>query len=497
MPFLIAMMSLGLTSETGAGNGELRLDTEREHLDGLYANDERVTDDLHNGWFGVAPNQAPSDFWDGATVTIRKLDKIDPDTGRKESGQIRFYAKWGDPQFGTYYGINAYDFQTLQTNDLVTSGVNKRPNEGVYGSSSTIPGNAEFWMEGVRPGKITLEWRFQKWNFDVTYEQTFQVETRQTLTDWRDEIRYQIRLQTKVKTGAEVDIALYHPGNGFRNTVAGTPPEHDNVRRVQEIYYYYRQLFQQYPDEFMWAGMAKTAAAPIYAGMSDLTTWQQAQKIPGVSSDNGLGTEILIEGLLLGGQKAIFTDKAWAHRAYVASGKWALDWVRSENNNATDFIAWDDLDNGILDQDQPTINAANQILLRREQRDVVQQYYFDFATSNRMKQPPLQSWVGAVAVPEDSNGLVNAGEWLSANANKNPMPGGPAFRPSIPGGRIDVYNDRWAWTSNIVHGMVQIWTGTATNAVQFDSAKRMAENNKTMYSAAAAYSFDPGGLPVE
>ena len=62
---------------------------------GLYANDERVTDDIHKGWFGVNPHQLDDDFWDGATVTIRKIVKIDEDTGRKESEQVRFYAKWG------------------------------------------------------------------------------------------------------------------------------------------------------------------------------------------------------------------------------------------------------------------------------------------------------------------------------------------------------------------------------------------------------------------
>jgi len=60
----------GVDRKTGAGNGDLRIDTEREHLDGLYANDERVTDDMHKGWFGLNPTQLDDDFWDGAEVTI-------------------------------------------------------------------------------------------------------------------------------------------------------------------------------------------------------------------------------------------------------------------------------------------------------------------------------------------------------------------------------------------------------------------------------------------
>src|SRR5690606_6991743 len=158
--------------------------------------------------------------------------------------------------------------------------------------------------------------------------------------------------------------------------------------------------FQQMPEKFMWAGMAKTAAAPIYAGMSDLTTWWQAQwALPG--GDDGAGTKELIEGLLLSGQKAICADKGWAHRAYMASGKWALDWVRKTNENATDFDAWDNLDTGILNENQSSINEANQRLLRREQFEVVQQYYFDHATNVRMRQSPAWiDWGAAVHVEE-------------------------------------------------------------------------------------------------
>ncbi len=490
----------GVNRDTGAGNDEMVIGTQRAHLDGLYANGEHITDDLHKGWFGVNPHDLEDEFWDGTTVTIRKLDKIDPATGQTESGQVRFYSKWGDTRFGSYYGITPYNLGGFQPKDLVVSGVNKRSGEGVYGSTSTIPEEATFWMEGVRPGKITLQWRLTKESVDLIYEQTFLVETRQSVEDWREEVRYQIRLQTKAKTGSEVDIALYDPANGFRNTLFPSPPENDNVLRVRAIYYYYQQLFQQMPEKFMWAGMAKTAAAPIYAAMSDLTTWWQLQwALPG--GDDGAGTKELIEGLLLSGQKAICADKGWAHRAYMASGIGALNWVKDNGNaNATDFDAWDDLNTGILYESQPTINQANQDLLEREQFEVVQQYYFDHATNVRMRQSPAWiDWGAAVHVEEDADGLVNVGVWLSANSNKNPMPGGPGFHAVVPDGRIDFVNDRWAWTNNAVNGMLQIWTGDASSSVapHFDAPTRMAENNKTMYSAASDYSNDTGELPVE
>jgi hypothetical protein len=490
--------------KTGSGNTLIALNASRAHLDGLFANDEKVTDDMHKGWFGVNPNQLGDDFWDGANVTIRKIDKIDDETGYKESGQVRFYAKWS----GGYYGIAPYNFQTLQPVNLVSAGVNGN-SSSVYGVTSTIPAGAESWMEGVRPGKITLEWRLQKGSIDVKHEQTFQVETHQSVAEWREEVRYQIRLQTNVATGSEVDVALYHPGNGFRNTSSSSPPENDNVARVQAIYYYYQQLFKQMPEKFMWAGMAKTAAAPIYAGMSDMSSWLWATDSIPPDDDRDPGVDVFVKLLLLGGQKAIFEDKAWAHRAYIASGNWALDWVRSQTlaNPPTDFPAWVSLDAGIQDSDHVAINQANHDLLQREQRDVIQTYYARYATPYFMKQPPsgfyfFGRWIeifGAVHLPPNANGLVNTGEWLSANANKNPMPGGPKFRDIVPGGRIDNYQDRWNWTANPVNGMLSIWTGEATdaNVPKFNAGQRMSEINKTMYSAAAAYSYDTGGLPIE
>jgi hypothetical protein len=483
----------GVDQKTGSGNTQIALNASRAHLDGLFANDEKVTDDMHKGWFGVNPNQLGDDFWAGANVTIRKIDKDDPDTGYKESGQVRFYAKWS----GGYYGISPYDFQTLQPVNLVSAGVNLRSGEGVYGASSTIPDGAEFYIEGVRPGKITLEWRLQKGSIDVKHEQTFKVETRKTVAQWQEEVRYQIRLQTKVKSGTEVDVALYHIGNGFRNANAAQ----DNVLRVNAIYEYYQQLFKQMPEKFMWAGMAKVAAAPIYAGMSDLNTWWIATGVTppwppyqGLG-DRDYGIEVFIEGLLLDGQKRIFNDKAWAHRAYKSSGIGALKHVETSNILATNFAAWRLMDLGIYNNNQSNIVAANGDLLRREQQEVVQQNY-DIVQNLQIRQPPAHPSInGGVMVAVDANGLANAGEWLSANSNNNPLPGGPGFRATIPGGRLDFFGDRWAWTSNGTNGMLQIWTGASTSAPGFNAGMRASENGKTIKSAASAYSYDPSGLP--
>ena len=403
----------GVDPETGAGNTKLELGAVRNHLDGTFAQSELIVKDLHKGWFGMRPDKYDRHhFYEGANVTVRKVDKIDADTGYKESGQVRFYAKWD----GGYYGISPYDFRTLQAVNLVSAGVNGRPGEGIYGESSTIPWNAKFYMEGVRPGKITLEWRYQKGSTDFKFEQTFKVETRKTRDKWREEVVYQIRLQTKVKSGTEVDLRTYDPNLGFYGDLG------DQTSKVRAIYYYYRQLFQQMPEKFMWAGMAKVAAAPIYAGMSDLTEWYHSSEItPGTGfGTRDPGTRTFINNLLLSGQKRIFEDMAWTHRAYQASGIWAIkEAVILENPRITDLAAWRQIDKGIQENLQSEINGGNKELLRREQRVVVQNDYSAISTVF-LRQPPalLTWWVNGVTIPVNSAGLANAGEWLSANANK-------------------------------------------------------------------------------
>lgn len=487
----------GVDPITGAGNTHIELEAKRNHLDGNHALGDRIVEDMHKGWFGVAPNLLDDSFWQGATVTLRKVDKIDETTGYKESGQVRFYAKWGE----NYVGITPYDFQSLTPVNLTQGGINGQNGVGVYPLPSSIPDDVEFYMEGVRSGKITLEWRYQKGSVDISHEQTFLVTTQQSSEKWRKEVVYQIRLQTLAKTGKEVDLDKYIVSNGFRNTRSSTPPEYDNRLRVKAIYDFYQQMFDTHREQYLWSGMAKVAAAPIYAGMSDLTTmWSfyslVQQRDPAV--------EVLIEALLLDGQKTIFHDKSWALRAHHASGIYAIYHVEDTETeiSATDYAAWELIDRGININDENStarIKDGNARLLLREQRDVVQSNY-NVISNIWMIQPDFTggvlSWLlGFERVAENASGRANVGDWLSANSKKNPIPDGPGFHDTVPNGRIDSFSDRWSWTSNSQNGMLQIWVGDSQSVSGYGAARRLSENNKPITNAATPYSFDPAGLP--
>ena len=81
------------------------------------------------------------------------------------------------------------------------------------------------------------------------------------------------------------------------------------------------------------------------------------------------------------------------------------------------------------------------------------------------------------------------------------MLGGPAFLAVVPGGRLDVYDDRWAWTSNATNGMLQMWTGASSAGPNFNAATRLQQNNLSLGAAAGRgsyvpiFAFDPDYLP--
>jgi hypothetical protein len=472
--------------KTGSGNTKVELDAERNHLDGRFSQGDDVVDDLHKGWFGVNPKACSDEFWNGANITIRKIDKIDDDTGYKESGQVRFYAKWG----GNYYGIAPYDFQTLQAVNLVSAGVNLRPNEGVYGPSSTIPDGAEFYMEGVRPGKITLEWRLQKGSIDVKHEQTFLVATQKTKQSWIDEVYYQVKLQAFV-LGGDIDLKQYNPVNGF------FLPNSANYKYIQTIYYYYMQLFQQYPEKFFWAGMAKTAGASVYAGMVDMATWKTSVFVTNQEVD-----KVLID-FMIQGNKDIFVDMAWAHHAYAASGIEALDYVKSnEGVDITNFDAWRLVHEGIQESSITKLREGNKLILRREQEvvmpplcDTMKKVWLDPGT--RLEQFFATDLAGITYPPRNAAGKINIDEMFSINS-RNPVhyAYGPSLRQVVPNGKLSDFNDRWAWIDNPQNGMLQIWLGTSTSVDGFTANNRSNLNGSNLTEHAKIYSMLPtlGGL---
>ncbi len=179
---------------------------------------------------------------------------------------------------------------------------------------------------------------------------------------------------------------------------------------VWAVYTYYGQLSAACA-ECQWAGLAKLAGGPVYAGMQDMQYVDLNKVGPAFKEIDEDNKEMA--RLLLTMQKDIFVDLAWQHELYIAEGidgmraieqggggpwrnpDWADDDGTAGQQNAqwvdggpvTMISAWEDIASG----DATRIARGNKVLVAREQDPVLQRSY------NKMsKQFLLQTFATGV-----------------------------------------------------------------------------------------------------
>ena len=433
---------------------DLELEAVREHLDNAYHVGDKVTRSLHKGWFGLSPNylKYSNDFWQDATVTISKLDKTDEDTGQSESGQVRFYAKWGEGP-GQYCAIVPYDFDTLAAVNLLTGGIHKAPGKSVYGPASDIPSyGTTFYMEGVHAGKITLEWRYQKGTVDVKHQQTFEVCTHKTATEWKNQLAYKIRLETSNDPSGIIDVRNINlPSESYRT----------RMERISEYYDYYQDCFLTplrdkplQPQALGWAGLARLAANQNIGGLSDaeygrgiangaytLTNLNPAETLLAYGLGQWVATEVAdLQQLLFTGAFDIFKSIGWQMHAYRSSGYRAIQWTANETNDREAValsISWRNLRYGVLDHDKAILDSVALDIAKREQNVIIE-----------------PTWTKISALP--SGGAVDL---IFNYKAKNPCaPMGRDFHDLFPSANLSDTDSRWSWVNpDTPDGIIDTW----------------------------------------
>ena len=63
----------GVDQKTGSGNTSMALEAHRAHLDGVFAQTERITDDMHPGWLASALTNCMMIFGMGRPLQSEKL----------------------------------------------------------------------------------------------------------------------------------------------------------------------------------------------------------------------------------------------------------------------------------------------------------------------------------------------------------------------------------------------------------------------------------------
>jgi len=287
---------------------------------------------------------------------------------------------------------------------------------------------------------------------------------RKTKEDW------QAQVQQEIDADSSVAIENYKAENRFLN----------NRKNIQAVYAFYQKLFTNNPTTFYWAGLAKLAGAPVYAGLSD------AQNLKFTGFILGGGTPALAIALgefgetygttfqydLISMNIAVMNDLAWQFEAYKAEGLDALKVIDAVDATHTivDLIAWQEIDDGIQNGDDEEIQEGNQRLLQREQNTILQPGYVQ-----------LSDLPGAVT--------------LMTEFAENPVDDIAAlsFSSLEPDGSIAVFSDRWDWITRPYVNVSD--TGIWPLWLQFSQPTQLSlvaiplKTRAADYSLAAQYSF--------
>lgn len=397
-----------------------------------------VTTDLHEGFFGLRPGTLPYTETAGAVVKIKKLDKNDPVTGAKQTGHVRMYSAWGDTD-SQVLPIELYNPDSLVANDLGPT---------LYTANPSVP--IRYYLEGVKPGKITLEFSYQKGSTSFKHEQEFLVCTQKSRADWLAEITEQIKLET----GNAVDMGTYNTTDSFNAQKA----------KIQQVYRYYEGLHRRTPNVQRWGGLAKQAGCPVYAGLSD-AQWGKEGSYAAILIGGGIGAVTLdfFQNVLIHGGHNIFNDLAWQCRAYERSGYYALKHVKDKSLDsgslkALELDPWLAINKGEVENNVTSVLLGTDRLTRREQEFIVQ-----------------PAWDRILALPTSTVDTLFS--WLA----ENPLPGRPSFKTSQPGKNIVIYAERWPWIENDI---LPPWGGMAEGA-------RNTLVNDPLVNAAAPYAWLP------
>ena len=180
-------------------------------------------------------------------------------------------------------------------------------------------------------------------------------------------------------------------------------------------------------------GAARMVGGAVYGGLCDLQA-----STPSFS----------VMDELMGGQILIYRDLGWQHRAYVASGIWALEWVDEHDSGSVNGIGgqasleievWRRFDDAIVNNDWLGIKDASRGLVRREQQEVIAPMWSDIMNT--------------------TSGFAT----IASGEAKNPVdPASPTFHQVVPGGSVANYPDRsrfsfgWSYSPK---GVFPVWWG--------------------------------------
>jgi len=254
---------------------------------------------------------------------------------------------------------------------------------------------------------------------------------------------------------AGIDLSQWDPNRG-----AGALKD-----IILKVYTYYGNLFLQNPY-MQWAGMANMIGPSFAAGFFDLDLFRRLARAladkPGMPYDfralaNASDQELkFFETTFLTMQKDIFFDQAMMHEAYLAGGMGSIRELQEAGLiDPRTEQAWGRIDDGRRTGNPALIAQGNQMLLYREQHDVIQGNY------QRMYDRPLtgpaftyvMTAIGEPSIPGAKGFADHKPLWVTIETPgperipftpfDNPLQGEVKIKTPLPDGNIAHFEDRW------------------------------------------------------
>lgn len=194
----------------------------------------------------------------------------------------------------------------------------------------------------------------------------------------------------------------------------------------------YAEMYRSDPATFKWAGMAALASCKVGAGMKEARAAQSGWKKVAGSLVDIDGKEL--ETALKTGNDAVFEDIYWQFEAYKTCGIAEIEKAfRAHELEEDAYQAWLNIDKGKKTHDETLIWQGNEMLLKHEQKKILQEKVYD---KNR------KLWKNVSDIGSRYQEI------------ESPIPGDKSFQKFQKNRNIGNFDHRWNW---IEDSMLPSW----------------------------------------
>lgn len=195
----------------------------------------------------------------------------------------------------------------------------------------------------------------------------------------------------------------------------------ENAQILDQLYYYYQEVYQKRPDKFLWMGLARLTGGQVIYGMRNFI---KIAKDP---------CELTVQIMQMA--KDIFNDIAWQHELFLQNPVQLIEVCTWLDANKPAEHSFQQIWKMILSDDAEWVSKANQLLLENEQFNTIQHRY-EIIRKDACSKKYL---------------------WFTKFVMRNIHPYHKRFFFDLPFKDVTIFKYRWQWISH-ENGMWNTWS---------------------------------------